>query len=150
MSVADTSSWYGKPITQEELMAAFKKVLKEHLKYTYAFCIGFIDTSPYKEDGDSHIWIADDDAPKQNGKRVVLMKAGNPFHKYLLKIEEEEDIHFERLTDETMREIVKGGLMLFTNEEGTLHNPFPIEPIWGKPLDPEIAKITDEHFFEML
>ena len=25
MSVADTSSWWSKPVTQEELMAAFKK-----------------------------------------------------------------------------------------------------------------------------
>ena len=119
-------AWYGKPITQEELMAALRKVAKEHFKYTYILCIGFIDTSHYKEDGDSHVWVANDNAPKQNNKSFILMKAGSPFHKLLLKLEEEEDIHFERLTYKTMREILKDGLVLFTNEDGTPHNPFPI------------------------
>jgi hypothetical protein len=46
----------------------------------------------------------------------------------LLKLEEEEDIHFERLTDDTMRKIQERTLLTFTNEDGTYHDLFKYEP----------------------
>jgi hypothetical protein len=77
-----------------------------------------------EEDGDNTIWVSTEKAPKQNGKPWVLMKAGCSFHKKLLKLEEEEDIQFERLTDETMRKINERTLLVFTNEDGTYRDLF--------------------------
>ena len=105
-------------------MSVCKKLVKEHREYTYSFCIGFIDTSYMEEDGDSTIWVSTENAPKQNGKPWVLMKAGCSFHKKLLKLEDEEDIQFERLTDETMRKINEYTLLVFTNEDGTYRDLF--------------------------
>ena len=120
----DTNSWWNNNITLEDLMSVCKKLVKEHREYTYSFCIGFIDTSYMEEDGDNTIWVSTEKAPKQNGKPWVLMKAGCSFHKKLLKLEEEEDIHFERLTDETMRKINECTLLFFTNEDGTYRDLF--------------------------
>lgn len=130
MNTTNTSTWWNRNVTLEEIMASCKKLLKEHKDYTYAFCIGFIDTTYYKEDGDTHVWVSTENVPRQNGKPYVLMKAGSPIHKKLLKLEEEEDIHFERLTDETMRKINEYGVVIFTNEDGTYHNLFEYEPIF--------------------
>jgi uncharacterized membrane protein YcaP (DUF421 family) len=77
-----------------------------------------------EEDGDITIWVSTKYAPKQNDKSWVLMKAGCSFHKKLLKLEEEEDIQFERLTDETMRKINERTLLVFTNEDGTYRDLF--------------------------
>lgn len=120
----DTNSWWNNNITLEDIMSVCKKLVKEHREYTYSFCIGFIDTSYMEEDGDITIWVSTEKAPKQNGKPWVLMKAGCSFHKKLLKLEEEEDIHFERLTDETMRKINERTLLFFTNEDGTYRDLF--------------------------
>ena len=124
MNTNDTSIWRNNNITLEDIMSVCKKLIKEHKKYTYSFCIGFIDITFLKEDGDSTVWVSTEKAPKQNGKPLVLMKAGCSFHKKLLKLEEEEDIQFERLTDETMRKINERTLLVFTNEDGTYRDLF--------------------------
>ena len=133
MSTNDTSVWWNNNITIEDIMNVCKKLAKKHREYTYSFCIGFVDTTYLKEDGDTHVWVSTKYAPKQNDKPWVLMKAGCSFHKKLLKLEEEEDIHFERLTDDTMRKINERTLLVFTNEDGTYRDLFKFEPIY-KPL----------------
>jgi hypothetical protein len=122
------TGWNNNTLTPEKILDALRKAFKEHYKYTHMFCIGFIDTAYYHEDSENTVWVATDKAPKQNGKKFVLMKAGSRFHKYLLDLEEKEDIYFERLNDDTMRKINSVSLVSFTNEDGSFHNIFKYEP----------------------
>lgn len=132
----------GEPLTMEELKSMFKKVCKEHLRYTYSMCIGFVDNRAID---DETVWIVKYDAFRQNGKSIVLTKAGSNLHKLIRQIEDEEDIRFDRLNDDTMRAIQQNCKILFTDEDGRYKSLLePIDPmkITMNPLAPDKEAIN--------
>ena len=106
-------------ITIEEIEDAINKAVKEHRKYTYMLCIGFVSRDDVD---DNNILVVKHEAYSQNNKTIVLTKAGSRFHKYIREIEDKEDIRFERLTDETMRRIQINCKIIFTDESGSFKN----------------------------
>lgn len=115
-------------ITMEQIEDAIKKAFKEHQKYTYMLCIGFVSRDDVD---DNNILVVEHKAYNQNGNTIVLTKAGSRFHKYIREIEDKEDIQFERLTDEMMRRIQINCKIIFTDESGEFKNLYEdtTEPI---------------------
>lgn len=115
-------------ITIEEIEDAINKAVKEHQKYTHMLCIGFVSRDDVD---DNNILVVEHKAYNQNGKTIVLTKAGSRFHRHIREIEDKEDIQFERLTDEMMRRIQINCKIIFTDESGEFKNLYEdtIEPI---------------------
>lgn len=106
-------------MTREKLLGMLKKICKEHFKFTYMFVIGFVMVD------DEHVYLAKKE--RQNGKKILLMKAGGKMHEYFKTIEREEDITFERVNEETRKKI---RYVIFTDEDGNMMElPLELKPI---------------------
>ena len=86
-------------LTPEQLNDALRKIFKKHLKYTSMFILGFasdLDDNTVLICGSSY----------NDHRKPVIMKPGGRLHKYIIEIENEEDIHFDRLDMHTYATII--------------------------------------------
>lgn len=111
----------------EQIQEMLRKICKEHLGYTYMFVIGFVMAD------DDKVFLAKKE--RQSGKEILLMKAGGSLHKYFKTVEKEEDIVFERVSEETRKKL---WYFIFTDEEGNkLERPFEFLPYSEVKIDPK-------------
>jgi hypothetical protein len=122
-------------MTRERILEILKKICKEHLKYTRLFVIGFVMAD------DDKVFLAKKE--RQNGKEILLMKAGCSLHEYFKTIEKEEDIAFERVSEETRK---KMWYFIFTDEEGNkLERPFEFQPYIEERIEPKPINIVNTY-----
>lgn len=114
-------------MTNERILEMLRKICKEHLKYTYMFVIGFVMAD------DDNVFLAKKE--RQNGKEILLMKAGGSLHEYFKTVEKDEDIIFERVSEDTRKKL---WYFIFTDEEGnTIERPFEFLPCSDVKIDPK-------------
>lgn len=114
-------------VTKEQIQEMLRKICKEHLKYTYMFVIGFVLAD------DDNVFLAKKE--RQNGKEILLMKAGGSLHEYFKTVEKEEDIVFERVSEDTRKKL---WYFIFTDEEGNkLERSFEFLPYSELKIDPK-------------
>lgn len=130
---------YTNTLTIEQIQEVIPKLLKEHIYLTYKFCLGFIFWA-----GPNTGYVAKNDTFNQNGKRFVLMEPKSRLHQIFLDLEKQEDIHFERLSIQTMRKILKTEPLPFCAEDGScldyLTDPPKLDYITHIPQNINIGK----------
>ena len=112
-----TGKWEWPQLTLKDIEDAIRKISSPYRKYTYSVAIGFCSIL-----GEGEISVLND-MYKYKDKRIMLIKAGGRVHEMIKKIENDDDIHFERLDKEANYEMWNKLHLYLTDEDGNIQVP---------------------------